>query len=241
VELLPLDYDGLRFWVINVLEVSDCLDLPNCVYPADRPWAIEEYAFLPDRFGQSLFKLPQHRMAAPYVVEDAERPESSFKTAVERNRLRGIGFKQVWEGPCDTQGGDRDCFPRNLELARRDTPSQPFLGDPGSLPTPLHAVVREAEADHVLLEWQYARGGEQVFFIEWSRDGSKFVAIDDVSATPQPQTSPQGLHVFQYLDKLPTSGTRQYRIKAFDAKTGAESGPSVPVSVTIAGPAKGDP
>src|SRR5690606_27706525 len=85
IELLSLRFGGTQYWVVNVLDVVDCLDLEHCIYPPDRPWAIESYAFAADRFHRSLFKLPQHRMGAPYVVEDAEHPERGFKSAVEKH------------------------------------------------------------------------------------------------------------------------------------------------------------
>jgi hypothetical protein len=197
VELLPLDFEGSRYWVINVLDVVDCLDLTNSIYPADRPWSIEKYSFLPERFTRSLCKLPQHRMGAPYVVEDAERSQWSFKMRVERNNLRGIVFKLVWEDRTD--GSDPP-----MRLNKKEE----------GPPTPAYLELVEATPSSVVLRWPKLPDVD-AYVIEWSRDGVKYWPVGEFACkSDQIFVDNSGQTICTYVDELPTSGKTLYRVRS---------------------------
>src|SRR5882672_1731928 len=56
-ELLPLTHDGTKYTVVNILEVTDCLDRDKCVF--DAFGIVKKFAFLPDRITHSLFKIQE--------------------------------------------------------------------------------------------------------------------------------------------------------------------------------------
>jgi uncharacterized protein DUF1629 len=95
IEALPLDCVNCgqdKFFVINVLDVVDCLDVPRCIYEEAHPgyflW-IDRYAFRPGSVeGHHIFKVPQQIVGSVLVS-----PE--FKRRVEESGLVGAVFREV--------------------------------------------------------------------------------------------------------------------------------------------------
>jgi hypothetical protein len=95
VEALPLECVNCsqnRFFVINVLDILDCLDEPRCIftrYSDGGIMDIKRYAFLPNSLeGHHIFKVPQQVVGSVLVS-----PE--FKRRVEENGLVGAVFREV--------------------------------------------------------------------------------------------------------------------------------------------------
>jgi hypothetical protein len=93
-ELLPLPCNEDELTVVNVLEICSCLDRKRTKFRSTG--SIERYAFLPEKFRWSLFKIPEAKAGTLLVATDAVRPERSFKHWVERHDLKGIEFKLLW-------------------------------------------------------------------------------------------------------------------------------------------------
>ena len=95
-ELLPLIHDGTKYTVVNILEVTDCLDRDKCEFDS---WGIvQKYAFIPERITHSLFKIREEVTGSFLVASDTARPEWGFKHLVEKHNLRGLEFRLRWEG-----------------------------------------------------------------------------------------------------------------------------------------------
>jgi hypothetical protein len=75
-----------------------------------------------------------------------------------------------------------------------------------------------------------------MFLICWKRD-DRWWPMDESDGNPA-CAAPAG--VFEYVDELPTSGTTQYAVRAFDSDGDEQSDMSDPAQVTIVGPAAGD-
>jgi hypothetical protein len=96
MELLPFSAEGTEFFVVNVLEVPNCLNHDACRYGEPPESRLIEYAFFPQRFTRSLFKLPES-LGHVFVAEDTSRPEWGFKSACERYGLRGLKYELLWQ------------------------------------------------------------------------------------------------------------------------------------------------
>src|SRR5690606_5588432 len=111
VELLPFEAEGQTFYVVNVLEVPNCLDHTRSEMPPDRGIVIQ-YAFHPQRITRSLFKLPE-ALGDVFVAEDDTRQDWSFKAACERLGLAGLRYELLWQsesGPGELKGTSRLCL-----------------------------------------------------------------------------------------------------------------------------------
>jgi hypothetical protein len=129
-------------------------------------------------------------------------------------------------------------------MARR---RRPFLLSVGSIARPVRLKVLSAAPKRVQLQWEH-RGGAGVMFQIWWSKGDGFIPMDEVTAT-RARTSTPG--VYRFTDRLPTSGTSRYFVRASTGGTHAPPGaffneswelsrPSGIVAVTIKGPAAGD-
>jgi len=100
-ELLPLDYRGERFWVINSVGAFDLLDhdAVEWVYgkSTGKPIGVKKYAFSPSiMVERPLFKLPHSARGFIFTTEGLMAPEDEFKGVVEAAGLTGLLFKEVW-------------------------------------------------------------------------------------------------------------------------------------------------
>ncbi len=96
-EVLSLPYKDEEFGLLNITEVIECLD--------DRKseWAetvsgrrLRKPYFDPSSFGESsIFKIP-YGSSRIYCYEASRDPESEFKAFVEKEKLTGLSFREVW-------------------------------------------------------------------------------------------------------------------------------------------------
>jgi hypothetical protein len=97
-ELLLLELEGESMFLCNVISVVNALDRQKCRHrKGDLDW-IDQFAFHPDRFEYSLFKIPETVREDIYCVEGLADPDDEFKGAVEKHGLRGLKFKELWTG-----------------------------------------------------------------------------------------------------------------------------------------------
>lgn len=98
-ELLPLPYQDATYTLLNVLECVNCLDERNTKWVMGKRTRakirITEYHFNPSRIPEStLFKIPES--GEILTVSGIKDPEEEFKSAVERERLQGLMFEELW-------------------------------------------------------------------------------------------------------------------------------------------------
>jgi hypothetical protein len=99
VELLPLQCEEGEFWLLNVLQVLDCLDRERTVFtywPDGDVKGASKIFFqagcLEDRH---IFRLPIHNYSRVYVSQ-------AFKDLVDEHDLRGLRFELAqWETQTD--------------------------------------------------------------------------------------------------------------------------------------------
>ena len=96
VEYLPLDCDEGEFWLVNVLDVADCLDWEQSelTYFDDGGLkGIGRYVFKPNCLeGHHMFRTPEHKYSRIFVSDE-------FKSLVENSDLVGLRFVPApWEG-----------------------------------------------------------------------------------------------------------------------------------------------
>ena len=97
-EVLPVDNDGETYWLVNVLNCVDCLEHEHTEF--DQFNLVRRASFLRSCLpGPGLFKIPETRSTAVYVLVDCTADETQdFKGEVERAGLMGIRFVEVWRG-----------------------------------------------------------------------------------------------------------------------------------------------
>ena len=98
-ELLPLPHENAMYYVLNVTECINALDRQETKWqyePDTIP--IEHYVFHPDRLfcGSSLFKIPETCNYEILTVEGIKDPDDEFKGRVERLKLKGLIFQELW-------------------------------------------------------------------------------------------------------------------------------------------------
>jgi len=100
-QLLPLPYQGREFQLLNVTETVNCLDHQRAEILTDSTsgsfMRIQRYAFHIDRLPESsIFKIPETRRTTVYCSQGLRVGDDDFKGYVEKHRLRGLKFKEVW-------------------------------------------------------------------------------------------------------------------------------------------------
>ena len=101
-ELLPLPFQGEKYYVLNVTKCVDCLDQEKTGWSVPNPsgsyrgWIVH-YVFMRDRLPDSaIFKIPEYSGREIFTIEGLREPESEFREIVRREGLKGLQFKQVW-------------------------------------------------------------------------------------------------------------------------------------------------
>src|ERR1035441_5155480 len=94
-ELLPLVHKGSPFFLLNVLECVNCLDLQNTTWVTGKTTGarirILEYQFNAQRLSEStLFKIPETAASEVLCVEGLKDPEDEFKAQVEGSGFKGL-------------------------------------------------------------------------------------------------------------------------------------------------------
>jgi hypothetical protein len=100
-ELLPLEYCGERFYVLNVTSCFNILDDKNTEWVYGRSTGskirIKRYAFQRNRVTETpLFKIPETCKAEILTATGIRDSEDEFKSIVEREALMGLNFEEIW-------------------------------------------------------------------------------------------------------------------------------------------------
>ena len=102
-EILKVRVDGMRenVYALNVLACYNCLDEGESKirYATDgvSVVGIEEYSFHSDRIGeQNIFKIPQTKNNAVYVVSGRDDFKDSFYDVYHEATKTGLVFEEVW-------------------------------------------------------------------------------------------------------------------------------------------------
>lgn len=100
-ELLPLEYNGVAFHLLNVLECISCLDDQRTKWVTGKTTGakirIVEYHFNKSRLSEStIFKIPETSSSEILCVEGLKDPEDEFKFQVESNEFTGLIFERLW-------------------------------------------------------------------------------------------------------------------------------------------------
>jgi hypothetical protein len=96
-EFLPIDFEGVEFWLINVTCVLNCLDKRRSK-ERKQPYAVdlETYYFHSSRLWASIFKIPETHMTETLCLEGGAARNSEFKNIVEDEKFTGLKFYKVW-------------------------------------------------------------------------------------------------------------------------------------------------
>ena len=102
-ELLPLDYKGQRFTVLNVMVCVDCLDHDKSEWrigPSGSRSLVKP-VFSPELLPPSpIFKI--HDTIATFLTEGLLAPDQEFREIVRREGLKGLKFEEIeLSGPVD--------------------------------------------------------------------------------------------------------------------------------------------
>ncbi|MGB8454764.1 MAG: DUF1629 domain-containing protein [Anaerocolumna sp.] len=95
VEILPVYIDEQEFYLINALEVLDCLDHEESdiryFSGTERIRGINKYVFIEQKLiGKNVFKIKEQKKVGPFVTD-------KFKEVVEKSGLEGFEFREVWD------------------------------------------------------------------------------------------------------------------------------------------------
>ena len=100
-QTFALEYLGRGFTALNVTECINCLDQDATAWAFDATTGqqtdIVRYVFHPRRFSSSsIFKIPETAEREVLVVERTRDAEQEFKRFVEKARLTGLIFEELW-------------------------------------------------------------------------------------------------------------------------------------------------
>lgn len=100
-ELLPINYEGHCFSLLNVMECVNCLDAEKTEWVTGKITGakirIVRYQFDKRRLTESsLFKIPETAVSEMLCIEGLKAPEDEFKTQVESSGFRGLIFERIW-------------------------------------------------------------------------------------------------------------------------------------------------
>jgi len=144
-ELLPLEFQGTVYYVVNILQCWDCLDQVNTKWVTGARTKlkirIKEFAFNPLCFSTaSVFKIPERRLTDIFTITGLGSPEEEFKSVVEKGGFKGIRFDEVWSDENSnlpkSQGGidfKRDGGPGDSQVSKSGARGE----DPASISLPL--------------------------------------------------------------------------------------------------------
>jgi hypothetical protein len=98
-ELLPLQYKGDPYTLLNFTECMDCLDHKNTEWVLGKTTGakinVKRYVFMPNRLPESsIFKIPE-RPSSIFVAAGRFDPDDEFKHVVEKEKLEGLLFEEV--------------------------------------------------------------------------------------------------------------------------------------------------
>ena len=93
-EFLPVELEGKRLYILNVIKVLDCIDYDKSEYKTFRDgkriMRFKKYAFIESAIvGNEIFKIKDEPLKRPFVT-------TKFKDIVENSNLTGFKFELVW-------------------------------------------------------------------------------------------------------------------------------------------------
>ncbi|WP_127531743.1 imm11 family protein [Paenibacillus kobensis] len=94
VELLELDYDNNDYYVVNILQVLDCIDYQLAVpvkFDDGTIWRFEKYAFRIEEIQDKHIFKNINETKGFALVSDA------FRDRVIQNNLKGFLFTELWD------------------------------------------------------------------------------------------------------------------------------------------------
>jgi len=101
-ELLPFKHKQRQYYLLNILECVNCLDVENTDWVVDSQSRarirIKQYQFH-RRFSEStLFKIPETSRGEILCVAGIKNCDDEFKCQVETLGLTGLIFRHIWSG-----------------------------------------------------------------------------------------------------------------------------------------------
>ena len=109
-ELLPFTFEGDNYYAMNVLNVIDCYDYEKGEYDymeegstkKENIWGVQKYAFNPQNFNdKSIFKDDIFKSRIFTYEGFLSDPEKEFKYLYEKNGLKGLRFRLLWDSEKD--------------------------------------------------------------------------------------------------------------------------------------------
>jgi hypothetical protein len=100
-EMLPLEFEGERWWVINVLRCINALNVAESNIPGHRAQPIrsgpDKYVFYDYRLPECpLFKIPETMVNQVLMAHGNIHEDYDLKTICERHGLTGLKFVELW-------------------------------------------------------------------------------------------------------------------------------------------------
>lgn len=97
VEFIPLKYQSVTIYIVNILRITDAIDYENAIFrrlDSGLVVGLESYSFVTSKIqGFNMFKL----MLNDRIYSTEIFVTSEFKTRVEENKLLGFKFVEVWD------------------------------------------------------------------------------------------------------------------------------------------------
>ena len=93
VEILPVLCEGQELYLLNVIQLLDCVDYTKAKYKlvANRLKIFKKYAFYPEKIGNNhIFKLKELPLSEAFVSDE-------FRQRILDNGLEGFKFELVWD------------------------------------------------------------------------------------------------------------------------------------------------
>lgn len=93
-ELLPLNYEKEPYFIINVVDLVDCVDYEKSIvtrFDSGRIMGFEKYVFIEEKIkDKHIFKIIDEPERAPFVSD-------TFRNRVMDSGLTGFRFIEVWD------------------------------------------------------------------------------------------------------------------------------------------------
>ena len=100
-EALPMWFGNRKLYLVHIVEQGcwDALDTVHCVWPTGKHGVgtPSKYAFFPKRLGfTSVLAVPETCQHEMYVYTNDNDPITEFKADVERQKMTGLLFEEIW-------------------------------------------------------------------------------------------------------------------------------------------------
>ena len=102
VELLPVFYNNEKYYIINVLNILECIDLKNSI--ADKYGGFDKVEFIEDKVTrQHIFKTLSYdyNIQSDPIISVETYVSDEFKQRVEKSGLKGFYFRLAWSSEPD--------------------------------------------------------------------------------------------------------------------------------------------